>query len=315
MRADVVHRLMADVVELAQNVQVKDNFRYVSAGLDATQQQKAAFLMNYNDLAAGWKAAGMFAQAHEKLPVYLTADDLWVWRAYLVRCNPELYADKHIAQALALTHPDMEHERCTIQALLLAEDASMEDIAKLTGFEKDTLVAYEKLFYNIRDRKEDYAFMAKHVYPHGRLEELYDHYLRNTTFGDLLRRTGYNCGKDYVTFMAGMRSKLLQDMSAGDMAVRLERIVMANGFVLASSGFINQRSDAQGLRSAQSMITAAKAGGNESQEQSGFDDVRVSVALRGELARAGRSALLTNQQEAARVQNQIIDAEAVVLNN
>jgi hypothetical protein len=315
MRVDTVQTLMGDVVRLAQRVDQGDNFRFVSAGLNKMQQHTAAFLLNYNDMALGWKAAAMFARAHAQLPVYLTADDQWIWRAYLTQCNPDLYFDKHVAEAEALMDISMQHQRHTIQALLLSDDADFTDIAKITGLSVDTLVAYEKLFFNVKDRREDAMFLAKHVYPHGRLEELYDNYLRNTTFGDLLRRTGYNCGKDYVVYMSGLRSKLIKDMSVGDMASQLERVVMANGFFLASSGLINQRSDAQGLRTAQSMITAAKAGGMENPEQSGFDDITVSIALRGELAHAGRVKLESNQRSLKRLDANTFDAEVATVNN
>lgn len=313
MRADTVQTLMRDVVRLAQTPgREANNFRFVSAGLNKMQQHQAAFLLNYNDLGAGWKAAAMFAKAHARLPVYLTADDHWIWRAYLTHCNPNLYFDRAVAEADALTDNSMQHQRDTIEALLLSEDAEYADIAKMTGIDVDTIIAYEKLFFNVRDRMEDYLFLAKQVYPNGRLEELYDHYLRTASFGDLLRRTGYNCGKDYVGFMSGLRSRLIKDMSAGDMASQLERIVMANGFILASSGLINQRTDAQGLRTAQSMITAAKAGGMENQEMSGFDSVPVSIALRGEMALIGRKELRANQAEIRKMDAAIeVDAEIV----
>lgn len=311
MRGDIVKTLMLDVVDLSQKVEIIDNFKHVSRGLDKVQQHKAAFLLSYSDLAIGWKASGMFAKAHAKLPVYLTADDQWIWRAYLVQCNPNLYFDKHVAEALALNDPDMKHERSTIQAYLLCEDASFEDISKLTSVDANTLKAYEKLFYNVRDRFDDYLFLARAVYPHGRVEELYDHYLHTTTFGDLIRRTGYNCGKDYVSFMAGLRSTLIQDMTAGDMAVRLERVIMANGFILATSGLLNQRQEAAGFQSAKSLIAAAKAGGNEQQEHSGFDDLSVSSALRGELVRVGRENLEDQAEKVKLLDREIIEADLV----
>ena len=310
MRGDTIQILMQDVVRLAQTVETDaDNFRAIPKGLNKTAQHKTAFLLNYTDLAAGWKAAKMFAKAHSQLPLYLTAEDSWVWRAYLLHCNPNLYFDRHVAEAEALTDPSMQNIRNTVQALLLTEDSTMSDIARITGLHQDTLEAYEALFYNIRDREKDYLWLANQVYPGGRLEELYDQYLRNASWGDILRRTGYKCGRDYVMYMAGFRSNLIKDMSAGDMASQLEKMVMANGFVLANSGLINQRADAQGLRTAQSMITAAKAGGMEHQEQSGFDDLQVSIALRGELSKYGRSEFKANQAELRKRQETTIDVD------
>lgn len=311
MRGDIVQMLMEDVVRLAETVELDvDNFRFIPKGLDRAQQYKTAFVLNYTDLAAGWKAAKMFARAHARLPLYLTAEDSWIWRAYLLHCNPNLYFDRHVAEAEALTDPAMKNIRHVLQALLLSDDASLDDIARITGMHRDTIEAYEKLFFNVLDREKDYLWLSNHVYPNGRLEELYDHYLRTASWGDLLRRTGYNCGRDYVMYMAGFRSNLIKEMSTGDMASQLERIVMANGFVLASSGLIHQRSDAQGLRTAQSMITAAKASGMETQEQSGFDSVPVSTALRGELTQYGRIEFAANQAEQQRRQQTIIDVSA-----
>jgi len=304
MRVDIAQHLMRDVVEIAQRSSLANNFRFVRAGLDSVQQHKAAFLLNYNDLSLGWKAANFFARSHEKLPVYLTADDHWIWRAYLVCCNPDLYFDRHVAEALAFLDPSMQHDRSTLEGYLIAMDTSIEEISQTTGIAADTIQAYEKLFFNVRDRNEDYLFLAKVVYPHGRLEEFYDNYLNNTTFGDLIRRAGYNTGSDYVSFMSGLRSKLVQDMSAGDMASKLEKVVMANGYVMAMAGLINQRENAAGLRTAQSMITAAKAGGNEQQDMSGFDDPGVAASLRDELSRVGRAAVRQNIAAKAELQGQ-----------
>jgi len=314
MTGDIVQTLMGDVVDLAQRVEIIDNFQHVSAGLNKVQQHKAAFMLSYSNLALGWKAAGMFAKAHEKFPVYLTAEDHWIWRAYLIHCNPDLYFDKHVSEAMALHDPEMKHERATLQAYLLSEDADIEDIAHLTSLDVDTIKAYEKLFYNVRDRFDDYLFLARTVYPHGRVEELYDNYLHNTTFGDLIRRTGYNCGKDYVSFMAGIRSNLVQDMSSGDMAIRLERVIMANGFILATSGLLNQRQEAASVNSARGLIAAAKAGGQEQQDTSGFDDISVSSALRGELTRVGRHNLQEQALQAERLdKTRTLEVEATVM--
>lgn len=312
MRSDVVQNLMQDIVALSQQVEIADNFRHVTKGLNKTQQHKVAFLLNYSDLALGWKAAGIFAKAHKNLPIYLTCEDQWVWRAYLVHCNPDLYFDRYVSEAMALMDPSMQHERSTLQGYLLAEDCSIQEIAMITGIEHDTIMAFEKLFFNVRDRFEDYLFLSRTVYPHGRLEEFFDDYLRNTTFGDMIRRAGYNRGAEYVSFMAGLRSRLVQDMTSGDMAVKLEKVIMANGFVLAQAGLINQRENAAGVRDAKSMIVAAKAGGNEQVDTSGFDDPGVAAALRGELSRVGRAAVIAQVADKARMaEGKVVDAEVV----
>lgn len=312
MDGNTIRRLATDVVGILQRYDIPDNFRRVGPALGRQAREKAIFLLSYSDVALGWRAAGLFARTHTPFPAYLTGDDHWLWKAYLTRCAPELYGDPAIAAARAINDPSMYGVRSSLEAFLLSEDMSHADIGRATGLNPAVVSAYEKLFFNVTDRFGDFLYLAKVVYPNGRLEEVFDGYLNNAPYGDILRRIGYNSGRDYVAYMSGLRSNLLHQMGSGDIALQLERVIMANGFVLAHSGAVNQRADAVGLRAAASLIAAAKHGGSDQFETSGFEDEQVSTALRGEMERQARAGLAKSvAMQYSGFDGNIIDAEMV----
>lgn len=312
MNGRTIQLLASDVVDILSRWDIPDNFGGGGRGLDRSARKVSTFLRGYCDMAIGWRAARLFAQSKEMFPVYLDGDDHWVWRAYLMMCHPDIYADDDVAGARALCDGLMTKERGTVEALLLCEDMPVEEIAEFTRLPQGTVEAYEKLFYNVRDRFEDYLYLSRIVYPHGRLEEIYDNYLANATFGDLLRRVGYNSGKEFVAYMAGFRSNMVNAMSTSDVATQLERMTMANGFIWANSGALNQRSHAAGLRTAHNLLAAAKASGTDGGEASAFEDPSLASALRSELitsSQAGVSATVAATQPNYR--GPILDADII----
>ena len=161
-----------------------------------------------------------------------------------------------------------------INALLISSDVDCKYIADRTSIHVDTIKAYEKLFFNIVDRQNDYMFIKNVVYPDGRMVEMFDDYLKNEDLGRILLRTGYNNGAEHVLHFAGFKSGLLNTLASGNsMPAQLEALFMANGYLLARNGWLNQRADAVGLYNARSIMQAAKQGGVEETKPSPFTGV------------------------------------------
>ena len=59
------------------------------------------------------------------------------------------------------------HERDLLEALLLAEKTSLGRIAELLDTREEVIEAFEALFFNVRDRKHEKAYLNTLLYPAG----------------------------------------------------------------------------------------------------------------------------------------------------
>jgi hypothetical protein len=63
-----------------------------------------------------------------------------------------------------------------IEAYLLIPEMTNADIAKAMNLPVQCIDAYVELFFNIRIRMDDPYFIAHHVFPDSRLQEMYENY-------------------------------------------------------------------------------------------------------------------------------------------
>lgn len=232
------------------------------------------FVVAYKDLSLGWKAARCIAMSNIAFPCFITGEDLWLFKAYLYCLDNKKFFNKHVAEARGLASNYMRRDGDTINALLISDEVDYKYIANKTALDVETVKAYEKLFFNIQDRKNDYMFIKNIAYPDGRVVEMFDDYLKNEDLGKILMRTGYNNGPEHVLHFAGFKSGLLNSLASGNsMPGQLEALFMANGYLLARNGWLNQRANAVGLHNARNILQAAKQGGVEETKPSPFTGV------------------------------------------
>ena len=237
-------------------------------------QASVRFIIAYKDLSLGWKSAQLLSNSDISFPCFLQGDDLWIFKAYLYCIDSKKFFNRAVAEARGLTSNHMSRDNETIRALLISDDVDYKYIARKTSLSEDTVKAYERLFFNIVDRKQDYMFIKNVVYPDGRMVEMFDDYLKNEDLGKILMRTGYNNGAEHVLHFAGFKSGLVHSLANGnDMPAQLESLFMANGYLLARNGWINQRANAVGLHNARNILQASKQGGVEEQKPSPFTGV------------------------------------------
>ena len=241
------------------------------------------FLDAYKNLRFGWSCAWKMARYGLEFPGNLEEEDEWVWRAFLYNKSRKFW-NPAIGHAYALTGHKRAHERQIIDALILAPESTAKSVAKCVNLPVEVIEAYEKLFFNIFDRKQDELYISSIVYPKGRMVEMYDEYPRVEPMGAMLMRSGFNNGPADVCYLDGFSSGLIHSLSSADIPAKLESIIMANGYVLARNGFLNQRRDAAGLRAAQTLMAAAKQGGEDTQVPSYFS-ASFGASLLGEITR------------------------------
>lgn len=237
-------------------------------------QASARFIIAYKDLSLGWKSAQLLSNSDIAFPCFLQGDDLWVFKAYLYCIDSKKFFNRAVAEARGLASNHMSRDNETIRALLISDEVDYKYISRKTALSEDTVKAYERLFFNIVDRKQDHMFIKNVVYPDGRMVEMFDDYLKNEDLGKILMRTGYNNGAEHVLHFAGFKSGLVHSLANGnDMPAQLEALFMANGYLLARNGWLNQRANAVGLHNARNILQAAKQGGVEEQKPSPFTGV------------------------------------------
>lgn len=240
-------------------------------GFDAGVQR---FLLRYRSLNFGWHYAQVCADNPGRMHVmnsYLPSDDSVVFRAYLHHRFGYQYPD--ISAAKALLTPAMSTTRAMVEGLLVASDMTLARCATLTGLPLEVIRAYEKLFFNVIDRRKDIAYMQHVVYPHGRLVEMVEGYLFNTPLGDIIRRAGYTNGADDVVYLLGGAPDAVNALEQSGDTRRLEALIMSMGAVIARNGGLHQPG-LPGINHARQLITAGKLGGSQTDEHPMSSDMQ-----------------------------------------
>jgi hypothetical protein len=223
----------------------------------------------YGDLQFGWNFAKYLSRLHIDFVPSLHEHPI-LNRAYkLERFGTE---DEELEEAVMYTLPSKRYFSDALKSYLLIENITFKEIADRTGVRESVIKLFEKLFFNTLDRRSEALWLANVVYPETRWPEAFDRYTANESFGMLLQRCGYQNGIDDVDFFVGMRKNAkLKDGDMLNAAKKMENMLMINGYLLATNGFVNQR-DATGVHSAKTIINAEKHGGNQSEVQDDFTE-------------------------------------------
>lgn len=256
---------------------------YSCSQLSGLSEAQLKDIMHYatchKNLQFGWDFAQDMATNNLPFPAFLEGDDLYVWRAYQYLLGAE---DPVIAGAVAITSEGNKNLRNQIHALLVSEDVDHEFVSTRLSIALDVVKAYEKLFFNVLDRKADHAFIAGVVYPEGRMVEAMENYLETTGFGDLMMRAGLTNGKDFVLYAGGVGKHPFAALDAAEGAARMDKQFMIDGCFYALSGWQHQRRNAMPIFNARLSMQASKMGNK--QEVSGeVIDIHLSDTLREEI--------------------------------
>lgn len=278
---------------------------YACDNIGGLSPDQAAEIMHYaechKDLQFGWHLAQDLAENNIPFPAFLRGEDLYVWRAYNFIRGAE---DPIIAGAVALTCKGNKQTANTMKALLIAEDVTCQYVADKLNIDVKVVTAYEKLFFNVLDRKKDRAYIASIVYPEGRIKEVMEDYLENTGVGELMLRAGHTQGVAHVLYAAGIEGNPFSKVDVAEGAETMDKRFMAEGLIYAGLGLLNQRKNAMPIHNARLSLQAGKMGKAEQPGTStlfGFGDV-----LREELITVGQ------YKSEAQLKNEVLDVQAAV---
>lgn len=247
-------------------------------GSDLHARAAESFIAQYMRPAFGWNAARTFAQIRAPFPIPLVGRDHWVYRAYLMQLDKEKYFDKVVSMAW-----HMQNQRegdvslaSKLQSMILSYKCTTSDpaektrllyahlryIADFLGIPYEVVEAYEILFFNVLDRKDDALFIAHEVYPGTRFVEFQETYFTHTSLRDLVRRAGYNHRDTQMTaYLLGIGDrKFISDLAGRpDREEELSKHFMGNGLIMARANLLNHRSI--GLSRATTLMAAARQAG------------------------------------------------------
>lgn len=237
----------------------------------------------HKNLQFGWDFAADAVTNAIDFPAILHGDDLVVWRAYRFLQGDD---DPVIAGALALNSDICANTKNQLKALLICDGGTHEFAASKLNISLDIVKAYEKLFFNIIDRKEDHAYIASIVFPQGRLTEAFENYIEEAGLDELMMRAGYSHGPSYVLYAAGLGPHPFKGKTADACGPIMDDIFMADGCLYARFGWTHQRHNAMPIQNARLSMQATKMGNNDASSQTNVitlgDAARLSMVELGQ---------------------------------
>lgn len=218
------------------------------------------FLCAYKDLAFGYHIVKSLILDNIEFPAEVIDEDV-LYRTYLLE-KYDAY-DEIIVYAMALTHPGNKTMEDAVKAAIIS-DESYYSIGKAYGMPSEVIEAYEQLFFNVRDRKNEALFIANLVYPDTRLVELSENYFKTEDKGRIIMRSAYNNGLGDASYFIGLKNMnnlINSGLNSVDSASQLEAAIMVNGLFLARNGALNAKTS--GINQAKGILIAAKQGGQD----------------------------------------------------
>jgi hypothetical protein len=269
---------------LPANPRAGDCIRHIignipGADLDAPSIQ---FVDNYRNLRFGWDSVETLAKAHKPYPAIGRANNEYVWKAYLYCCDAILYNDPALQGAFFLMAAQNGRRREILNGLLACKGMTATEAADQIGMRRDTVRAYEQLFFNVIDRKLDEALMAELIYPQTRMVEFAPGYLENESIGNHLLRAGYNIGVKEVLHLAGFHTDLVSGLAGADATKIMEDTIMANGVIMARNHFTHANSH---FAFARGMMNAKQIGGAINGAETSPFGGGVAESMMGEVVR------------------------------
>ena len=244
--------------------------KHAYAEVEGWPDNAVNFLWRYSQLEFGWTTAETLARYRMPFPGPVYGKDGWVFRAYLMCLDGKRNYDPHVAEAYALhmLEPKFNAPREKLKALLTAistKETSARHIlavARVTGIPPETVEAFETLFYNLLDRRDEAGMlMSETMYPNTRLVELRQDYIDTSPMTDIVRRAGYNTGElDLASFLAGFgTSAYLDSDHSRDIEDEITKRIIANGMLWARANLLNQSTP--GMSRTTALLTAKRQGG------------------------------------------------------
>ena len=263
MTFQTIQRLASHVPDhLLSKFRMGGESKFTVQGLSGDDPDIVRYVVAFKDMDFGWKFCKICADHQVPLPMIRHRADDVLYRAWLYLVNPTAGRDPVLKQALALTTPEMHSVRTTIKALLLSRGADIQTVAAMAQMDPRVVSMFEKLFFNVLDRKEDILYLQHILFPEGRTVELNEKYLTQETPERLLLRSGRRNGADDVLYWSGASESAMDALALTKSTSQLENMMTGFGLLLAKHGGLNQSGRIlPGMSAARQIVAAAQMSG------------------------------------------------------
>jgi hypothetical protein len=236
-----------------------------------------------HDPAFAWHFAQAFVQLRQPLPAMVQEQCIKTAFEHLLnRSNND-----SINEALVFQHPKWTNKRGFLEALLLLQDLRLDEVAAHTGLTVSSVMTYEGLFWNVRDRLKEEFYMSELCFPETRIVEYRSDYWDTVGPRELMLRAAFNGDLETILQIFGTRTPR-EEKSAEVTAKKVKESIMAEAHFVVRAG--GGSSKVAVLDAARKMIAATEKFAAPSQ---GLGDDIVGLTAIG--LTAGESILKTAQ--------------------
>ena len=251
-----------------------------------TQDRMNRWTFSINNPRFGWDLVNALVETRTGFPDAVHEETLRT--AYMARTLG--FSDRAVDYAYMFeTQPQFSAQRSIIKSMVMA-NCSVSQIMRDMGGVIDmyVLVAWEDLFYNIRDRSREPGFLYGIVYPDGPVVEKDANYERLESLDMLVMRLAYHHGWEHTATWCGLtRRENVEMVDAVAAAQQVESAIMTNALLSIRTGGLNQPRN-QAINQARQLIAAKLAGGEENNAASdlyGLSAIGAGNAALTELSR------------------------------
>lgn len=239
------------------------NDRYLSKMAGATNRSHEVLRLAVctNDPMFGWNFIRSFVDLNIGLPC--EAADEALTRGYAVEM--EGWHDPYILEALSLEQAPCNYLRGLVQAMLMDPQMGISEISDRLHIDNEVLLVYDQLFFNVRDRLDERAYLAQLAFPHGTMVEMQDDYATRESLDFLMRRAVLKHGFTEAMQVAGMDTTS-REFDSAVIAERVKAMLYADGLKKLKFGMTGPRETQTVVR----LLSAQEAGGGD---QRNADDV------------------------------------------
>jgi hypothetical protein len=191
-----------------------------------------------------------FASRGEALPPTVT--EAYLREAHAHWGEPGPVKNLVMQRVEELLQPANQYHQSILNALLIVQDTTFEQIAEWLSLPVAVVKIYEQLCFNVRDRRQEQSYIAGIVFPGGRAKwmnvEVIDEDLK-------LLQAGWIHGASEVLWLAGLDREESQAPSAAQHQRELTNRLMTNAVEMARSGSLNLNT-ASGLGVMKTLLAA-----------------------------------------------------------
>lgn len=238
------------------------------------------------DAKFGWMFVQSFLESTENFPVDVTEPVLQ--RAYsLLHYGTR---DPEIEMAIMIDRGPSKVMRNLLRCFLIDRKYGVDQIAYALCLRPMAVAAYNDLFFNIRGRRNDTAYVIHQVYPETRQVEMVQDYQLIEDPGMQMLRAAYN-GNLQVAVNWGGVNVATGVASVEGAAVQVESMIMKGGLNALRLGFGHQQ-NIPAINHARQVLQASKIGGADTTDDdwiSGLGAMSMHQSLKDEFIKATRS--------------------------